>query len=67
MIGGRISWCGEAIMPTYSYRCEKCGKTFRVVESLAEHGKTQPACPKCGAKTVAWVPGPVQVITGKKT
>jgi len=25
------------------------------------------ACPKCGSLGVAWVPGPVQVITGKKT
>ena len=54
-------------MPTYSYRCGKCGKTFTVVESLAEHGKAKPACPYCGNKTVTWVPGPVQVITGKKT
>lgn len=54
-------------MPTYSYRCENCGKTFKVVRSVSEHGKTRPACPKCGSKSVAWVPGPVQVITGKKS
>ena len=58
---------GEADMPTYTYRCAKCGKTFKRVESLAEHGKTKPACPACGARKVEWVPGPVQVITGKKT
>ena len=54
-------------MPTYSYRCEKCGKTFEVTQTLAEHAKAKPTCPNCGATKVAWVPGLVQVITGKKT
>lgn len=54
-------------MPTYSYHCESCGKTFTVVQSLSEHVKEKPLCPKCGGKAVAWVPGPVQVITGKKS
>lgn len=54
-------------MPTYKYRCAKCGKTFKRVETLAEHNKGRPACPACGARKVDWVPGPVQVITGKKS
>lgn len=37
-------------MPTYQYRCVKCGKTFDRVESMAEHGKKKPACPGCGSR-----------------
>jgi len=54
-------------MPTYSYHCETCGKSFDIVQSLSEHAKTKPNCPKCGGKEVTWVPRPVQVITGKKS
>ena len=54
-------------MPTYGYRCQKCGKAFNVVESISEHGKTPPKCPKCGSEKVTRVLGLVQVITGKKS
>jgi putative FmdB family regulatory protein len=35
------------IMPTYEYRCEKCGETFERRESIAEHEAAVPKCPKC--------------------
>jgi len=54
-------------MPTYAYRCQGCGKKFNVVESISEHGKAKPKCPKCGSGKVVRVPGLVQVITGKKS
>jgi putative FmdB family regulatory protein len=40
-------------MPTYEYRCEKCGHTFEQRERIAEHEGAQPKCPKCGSEKVA--------------
>ena len=54
-------------MPTYTYRCEDCGRTFHVVERLSEHGKEKPSCPKCRGRDVVQVPGRFYAITGKKT
>jgi putative FmdB family regulatory protein len=44
-------------MPTYSYRCEKCGKNFDRVETMSEHEAAKPQCLKCGSKKVSAVPG----------
>jgi putative FmdB family regulatory protein len=35
-------------MPTYQYRCEKCGKTFERTETISEHEVTKPQCPNPG-------------------
>ena len=32
-------------MPTYQYRCEKCGKTFECTETMSEHEAAKPQCP----------------------
>lgn len=40
-------------MPTYSYRCEKCGKSFTLTMSISEHDKARPKCPKCASRQVA--------------
>jgi putative FmdB family regulatory protein len=37
-------------MPIYEYRCTKCGHAFSESMPIAEHGRRQPACPKCGAR-----------------
>lgn len=37
-------------MPTYEYRCKDCKRTFTVIQSIAEHDKGKPACPKCKKK-----------------
>ena len=29
-------------MPTYQYRCEKCGKTFECTETMSEHEAAKP-------------------------
>ena len=34
-------------MPTYEYHCKTCKHTFSVIQTLAEHEKEQPVCPKC--------------------
>jgi len=34
-------------MPTYQYRCEKCGKTFERTETISAHELLKPQCPNC--------------------
>ena len=33
-------------MPTYNYRCEKCGKTFERAETISEHETGKAAVPE---------------------
>ena len=54
-------------MPTYQYRCEKCGKRFERTETISEHVAVKPQCPECGSKKVTFVPGRVFVVTSKKS
>lgn len=52
--GCRLEQSGQedVIMPTYSYRCEGCGKTFSRQMTITEHDKKRVKCPKCNsAKT----------------
>ncbi len=55
-------------MPTYEYRCTKCGRKYEVFMTFAEHEK-QPKtkCPKCMTKDVEQLPAQFQVVTSKKT
>lgn len=39
-------------MPTYEYRCTKCGKLFERQEHIAEHERSHPTCPKCQSRNV---------------
>jgi putative FmdB family regulatory protein len=39
-------------MPTYEYRCEKCGDEFTLILTLSEHDKKQ-KCPKCKSQKVS--------------
>lgn len=54
-------------MPTYEYRCRKCGEVFDVVEHLAEHVKFAHQCPKCRSKEVEPVLMPFYAKTAKKS
>jgi putative FmdB family regulatory protein len=54
-------------MPTYQYRCEKCGKKFERSESITQHERSKPKCPKCDSKKLSYVPGNVFVVTSKKS
>jgi putative FmdB family regulatory protein len=38
-------------MPTYEYRCKKCGKQFEVTLRIERHERTKPKCPKCGSRS----------------
>lgn len=54
-------------MPTYEYRCAKCGKRFSRVESISVHGRRHPACPKCKSARVTQVFSPFYAKTVKKS
>ena len=57
----------EIAMPTYQYRCDKCGKKFERSESISEHGTSKAKCPKCGSKKVSQILRNVFVVTSKKS
>jgi putative FmdB family regulatory protein len=54
-------------MPTYQYRCEKCGEVFEHSEHLFEHETAHPLCPKCGSEAVQQVPSQFFAKTSKKS
>jgi putative FmdB family regulatory protein len=54
-------------MPTYQYRCDKCGKKFETSETISEHVTSKAKCPKCGRRKVSQVPGNGFVVTSKKS
>ena len=54
-------------MPTYTYRCDKCGKKFERSETISEHEASKPKCLKCGSKKLSYIPGNVFVVTSKKS
>lgn len=55
-------------MPVYEYRCEKCGRKFDVVASIAEkESGLNPVCPQCGSRRAQQVFGRFTVLAGSKT
>ena len=56
-------------MPTYEYRCEKCGNEFELILSMREReeqtGKI--ACPKCKGKKVVQQLGAFEAKTSRKS
>jgi putative FmdB family regulatory protein len=61
-------------MPTYQYRCEKCGEVFEHVEHIVEHttarfgpGTTPLRCPKCRSETVQHYPTQFFAKTSRKS
>lgn len=57
----------EDRMPTYEYRCRDCHHNFERVESLADHGRKRPDCPKCKGKNVEQVFTPFFAKTSHKS
>lgn len=39
-------------MPMYDYRCQSCKKVFSRIESMADHERRKPSCPKCKSDKV---------------
>jgi putative FmdB family regulatory protein len=57
-------------MPTYEFRCEKCGKVFEQVWSLSDYDrklKEKQKCPSCHCTRVVKTISMVQVKTSKKS
>jgi putative FmdB family regulatory protein len=54
-------------MPTYQYRCTKCGTVFERSEHVAEHEKAHPQCPKCKNPEVEHVLADFYAKTSKKS
>ncbi len=54
-------------MPTYQYRCQKCGQVFEHVERIAEHEAAHWRCPKCDSETVEHRPTPFYAKTSRKS
>ncbi len=54
-------------MPIYEYRCTKCRKRFSVEQSITEHGKRRPACPKCKSRAVEPMLSTFFAKTGRKS
>ncbi|UCF40442.1 MAG: zinc ribbon domain-containing protein [Gemmatimonadota bacterium] len=54
-------------MPTYEYRCEKCGEQFSRMESISQHGRKRPACPKCKSVKITQMLSSFYAKTAKKT
>lgn len=47
-------------MPTYEYKCEKCGNIFEVFQKITDDPvKT---CPECGGKVYRLISGGVGII-----
>ena len=42
-------------MPTYTFKCRKCNKTFEEILSFKEFEEGKRTCPKCGSASVAQV------------
>jgi len=47
-------------MPTYEYRCNKCGEHLEVVQSFSDDPLTE--CPNCGQKALRKVFSPVGIV-----
>ena len=54
-------------MPTYSFRCAKCGKTFRETLSFREYEGGKRKCPKCGSRSVVQLLEPFFAKTSRKS
>lgn len=54
-------------MPTYSYACRSCHKSFTVQMTMSEHDKARVKCPKCKGRNVAQQFGAFSVKTSKKS
>jgi putative FmdB family regulatory protein len=49
-------------MPTYEYRCEKCGQTFEAFQSMKD--APYKVCPKELCRLPEWGQGPVKRLLG---
>jgi putative FmdB family regulatory protein len=48
-------------MPTYEYRCEKCGYVFEMIQKMNSSSSIE--CPECGASAQKMVPKGTAFVT----
>ncbi len=65
--GGQLNVEEDLTMPSYSYVCRSCRKSFTVQMTIAEHDKGRVKCPKCKGRNVAQQFGSFGVKTSKKS
>ncbi len=58
---------GEARMPRYEFRCEKCKKGFELTMAIAAREKAKVRCPRCKGTKVVPQLGGFMVQTSKKS
>ena len=54
-------------MPTYDYRCNKCGKKFSLTLTIGEHDSKRVTCPKCKSRRVTQQVGHFFCVTSDKS
>lgn len=54
-------------MPTYDFRCIKCGEAFTMTLTIKERGATPVKCTKCGASEVEQLPATFFAKTSRKS
>jgi putative FmdB family regulatory protein len=54
-------------MPVYEYHCADCKGRVTVVQSYADYGKTQPACPQCGGRALRRLISRVRVARSEES
>lgn len=55
------------VMPTYEFRCKKCGHQFTLVESISRHDQHKEKCPSCGSQSIDSLVSAAAVKTSKKS
>ena len=54
-------------MPTYSFVCKECRKSFTLTIPLSEYERKKFACPKCKSKKVEQTLANFFAVTAKKS
>jgi putative FmdB family regulatory protein len=54
-------------MPTYEFRCKKCGTVFERQEHIAEHETSHPRCPNCKSEEVERLLADFYAMTSRKS
>ena len=57
----------EGVMPSYDYRCRKCGQQFTTREKMSEHDANAAICPQCKSKEVERVMSSFYAKTPRKS
>jgi putative FmdB family regulatory protein len=54
-------------MPSYEFKCQKCGKKATIVLPISDYEKKNYKCPKCGSKRLERLISTFQAKTSRKS